>query len=81
MVQPWKILGAGILTQIGLYELVDILYGENAPDFGAASDGDGRNMILGRKFSLPPAIAVLAANAGLAPGIKQVFGSGAVYAH
>jgi len=36
------------------HELVDILYGENAPDFGAASDGDGdRNMILGRKFSLP----------------------------
>ncbi len=33
------------------HELVDILYGENAPDFGAASDGDGdRNMILGRKF-------------------------------
>jgi len=40
------------------HELVDILYGENAPDFGAASDGDGdRNMILGRKFFRSLAIA------------------------
>lgn len=39
------------------HDLVEVLYGENAPDFGAASDGDGdRNMILGRKFLLPPAI-------------------------
>ena len=42
--------------------LVDILFGENAPDFGAASDGDGdRNMILGRNFFVNPSdsLAVL----------------------
>ncbi|HIK31139.1 MAG TPA: alpha-D-glucose phosphate-specific phosphoglucomutase [Oscillatoriales cyanobacterium M4454_W2019_049] len=53
------------------HELVDILYGENAPDFGAASDGDGdRNMILGRRFFVTPSdsLAVLAANAKLVPG-------------
>ena len=42
-----------------------------APDFGAASDGDGdRNMILGRGIYVSPSdsLAVLAANAHLAPG-------------
>lgn len=55
------------------HELVDILYGENAPDFGAASDGDGdRNMILGRHFFVTPSdsLAVLAANAKLVPGYQ-----------
>ncbi|MDR2875564.1 MAG: alpha-D-glucose phosphate-specific phosphoglucomutase, partial [Methylobacillus sp.] len=55
------------------HELVEILYGENAPDFGAASDGDGdRNMILGKKFFVTPSdsLAILAANATLAPGYK-----------
>lgn len=55
------------------HELVDILYGENAPDFGAASDGDGdRNMILGRKFFVTPSdsLAILAANATLIPGYR-----------
>ncbi len=53
------------------HELVDILYGDDAPDFGAASDGDGdRNMILGRRFFVTPSdsLAVLAANATLVPG-------------
>ncbi|MBH8553969.1 alpha-D-glucose phosphate-specific phosphoglucomutase [Nostocaceae cyanobacterium CENA357] len=53
------------------HELVDILFGEDAPDFGAASDGDGdRNMILGRKFFVTPSdsLAVLTANATLVPG-------------
>ncbi|HYX14215.1 MAG TPA: alpha-D-glucose phosphate-specific phosphoglucomutase [Nostoc sp.] len=53
------------------HELVDILYAEDAPDFGAAFDGDGdRNMILGRKFFVTPSdsLAVLAANAKLIPG-------------
>src|SRR5258705_1793224 len=48
--------------------------GPNAPDFGAASDGDGdRNMILGRDFFVPPSdsLAVLAANATLAPGYAR----------
>ncbi|EPS61197.1 hypothetical protein M569_13602, partial [Genlisea aurea] len=47
-------------------DLVDVLFGENAPDFGAASDGDGdRNMILGSKFFVTPSdsVAVIAANA------------------
>ncbi|KAG9457044.1 hypothetical protein H6P81_001552 [Aristolochia fimbriata] len=47
-------------------ELVDILFGENAPNFGAASDGDGdRNMILGGHFFVTPSdsVAVIAANA------------------
>ncbi|XP_068315632.1 phosphoglucomutase, chloroplastic [Pyrus communis] len=47
-------------------DLVDILYSENGPDFGAASDGDGdRNMILGRSFFVTPSdsVAIIAANA------------------
>jgi phosphoglucomutase len=54
-------------------ELVDILFAADAPDFGAASDGDGdRNMILGRKFFVTPSdsLAVLAANAHLTPGYR-----------
>jgi len=56
------------------HELVDILYAEDAPDFGAAFDGDGdRNMILGRKFFVTPSdsLAVLAANAKLIPGYSE----------
>src|SRR5688500_10406958 len=53
------------------HDLVEIMRGKNAPDFGAASDGDGdRNMILGRNFFVTPSdsLAILAANATLAPG-------------
>jgi phosphoglucomutase len=56
------------------HELVEILYGGNAPDFGAASDGDGdRNMILGKHFFVTPSdsLAILAANAHLVPGYQQ----------
>ncbi|MFI4941202.1 MAG: alpha-D-glucose phosphate-specific phosphoglucomutase [Burkholderiales bacterium] len=56
------------------HELVEILYGENAPDFGAASDGDGdRNMILGKHFFVTPSdsLAILAANAHLVPGYQK----------
>ena len=52
-------------------ELMDRMMGEDAPDFGAASDGDGdRNMIVGRGIYVTPSdsLAVLAANAHLAPG-------------
>jgi len=55
-------------------ELVDMLYGDNAPDFGAASDGDGdRNMILGNHFFVTPSdsLAVLTANATLIPAYKS----------
>ncbi|ONK72704.1 uncharacterized protein A4U43_C04F22250 [Asparagus officinalis] len=47
-------------------DLVEIMYAENAPDLGAASDGDGdRNMILGRNFFITPSdsVAIIAANA------------------
>uniref|UniRef100_A0A6M2ECC5 phosphoglucomutase (alpha-D-glucose-1,6-bisphosphate-dependent) n=1 Tax=Populus davidiana TaxID=266767 RepID=A0A6M2ECC5_9ROSI len=47
-------------------DLVDIMYAENGPDFGAASDGDGdRNMVLGRGFFVTPSdsVAIIAANA------------------
>ena len=47
-------------------ELADIMFGDDAPDFGAASDGDGdRNMILGSKFAVTPSdsVAIIAANA------------------
>ena len=50
------------------------LMGPKAPDFGAASDGDGdRNMILGRGIYVSPSdsLAVIAANAHLAPGWAQ----------
>ncbi|HEY9762603.1 MAG TPA: alpha-D-glucose phosphate-specific phosphoglucomutase, partial [Trichocoleus sp.] len=56
------------------HDLVEILFGDNAPDFGAASDGDGdRNMILGRHFFVTPSdsLAVLAANAHLVPGYRS----------
>ncbi len=53
--------------------LMDEMFGANAPDFGAASDGDGdRNMVVGRGIYVSPSdsLAVLAANAHLAPGYK-----------
>jgi len=55
-------------------DLVEVLYGDNAPEFGAASDGDGdRNMILGNHFFVTPSdsLAVLAANATLVPGYSS----------
>jgi phosphoglucomutase len=54
--------------------LVEEMFGDRAPDFGAASDGDGdRNMILGRNFFVTPSdsLAVLAANAQLVPGYSS----------
>jgi phosphoglucomutase len=53
--------------------LMDEMFGAAAPDFGAASDGDGdRNMVVGRGIYVSPSdsLAVLAANAHLAPGYK-----------
>jgi phosphoglucomutase len=51
-------------------DLYDRMMGDDAPDFGAASDGDGdRNLIIGRGIFVTPSdsLAVLAANAHLAP--------------
>ena len=56
------------------HELMAEMMGEGAPDFGAASDGDGdRNMIVGRGTYVSPSdsLAVLAANAHLAPGYAK----------
>ena len=55
-------------------ELHDLLMSPAAPDFGAASDGDGdRNLIIGRKQFVTPSdsLAMLAANAHLAPGYAK----------
>lgn len=56
-------------------ELVKVAYsGAQAPDFAAASDGDGdRNMILGRGFFVTPSdsLALIAANAKLIPAYAQ----------
>jgi len=56
-------------------DLVSRLYAkEIAPDFGAASDGDGdRNMILGKHFFVNPSdsLAIMAANAHLIPGYHR----------
>ena len=56
-------------------DLVAHLKGKNAPDFGAACDGDGdRNLILGRDFFVTPgdSLAIIAEHAGRAiPGYRQ----------
>ncbi len=55
-------------------ELIALLQGDDALDFGAASDGDGdRNMVLGKNFYINPcdSLAVIAANAQLIPGYKS----------
>ena len=51
--------------------LFDLMMSPDAPDLGAASDGDGdRNLIIGKGMFVTPSdsLAVLAANAALAPG-------------
>jgi len=55
-------------------ELMGVMYSDTAPDFGAASDGDGdRNMIVGRNCYVSPSdsLAVLADLAHLAPGYSE----------
>jgi len=54
-------------------ELIALIAAPDAPDFGAASDGDGdRNMIVGRGVEVTPSdsLALLAANATVAPGYR-----------
>ena len=54
-------------------QLMDIMHSTNAPDFGAASDGDGdRNMIVGKNQYVTPSdsLALLTAKAHLAPAYK-----------
>ena len=55
-------------------ELAELMFSSIAPDFGAASDGDGdRNMILGKNIFVTPSdsLAILAANAHLIPGYSN----------
>ena len=55
-------------------ELYDLMMSTDGPDFGAASDGDGdRNLIIGKGIFVTPSdsLALLAANAHLAPGYSQ----------
>lgn len=55
-------------------DLVNIMFGDKAPDFGAANDGDGdRNMILGKKFFVTPSdsLAILTDNYALIPAYKN----------
>ncbi len=52
-------------------ELADLMFTPDAPDFAAASDGDGdRNMILGSNIFVTPSdsLAIIAANAHLVSG-------------
>ncbi|AFJ03787.1 phosphoglucomutase [Methylophaga frappieri] len=55
-------------------DLVNIMFGEDAPDFGGASDGDGdRNMILGKHCFVTPSdsLAIIAANSHLIPAYQS----------
>lgn len=55
-------------------DLVKVAYDPQAPDFSAASDGDGdRNMILGNHFFVTPSdsLALIAANAKLIPAYAK----------
>jgi phosphoglucomutase len=55
-------------------ELYDLMMSKDAPDFGAASDGDGdRNLVIGRGIFITPSdsVAMLAANATCAPGYAR----------
>jgi phosphoglucomutase len=54
-------------------KLLDLMMSPQAPDLGAASDGDGdRNLIIGRGLFVAPSdsLAMLAANAHLAPAYR-----------
>ena len=55
-------------------QLYDHMMGPDAPDFGAASDGDGdRNLIVGKGIFVTPSdsLAMLAANAHLVPAYRD----------
>jgi len=54
-------------------DLIAHMFAADAPDMGAASDGDAdRNMVVGRKFVVSPSdsLAVMAAHATLVPGYR-----------
>ncbi|WP_230530021.1 alpha-D-glucose phosphate-specific phosphoglucomutase [Microvirga roseola] len=56
------------------HDLMELMYGPDAPDFGAASDGDGdRNMIVAPGLFVTPSdsLAILTSYAHLAPGYAE----------
>jgi phosphoglucomutase len=56
------------------HELAERMFSDNAPTFGAASDGDGdRNMITGNNIFVTPSdsLAIMAANAHLIPAYAK----------
>jgi phosphoglucomutase len=56
------------------HDLMELMYGPDTPDFGAASDGDGdRNMIVAPKLFVTPSdsLAILTSYAHLAPGYAK----------
>lgn len=56
------------------HELLSLMMSPAAPNFGAASDGDGdRNLVIGRGCYVTPSdsLAILAANARLVPAFKD----------
>lgn len=55
------------------HQLAELMFSEQSPDFGAASDGDGdRNMIVGNNIFVTPSdsLAILTANADHVPAYK-----------
>jgi len=55
-------------------DLIAHLFADNAPDMGAASDGDAdRNMVVGRRFVVSPSdsLAVMVAHAHRVPGYRN----------
>ncbi len=55
------------------HHLAHVMFSDQSPDFGAASDGDGdRNMIVGKHIFVTPSdsLAILTANADFAPAYK-----------
>ena len=56
------------------HELAELMFSEQSPDFGAASDGDGdRNMIVGKNIFVTPSdsLAIITANANTVPAYKN----------
>lgn len=59
---------------VNAHELIEHMNRPDAPDFGAATDGDAdRNLIVGRHFAVTPSdsLAILAANATRIPGYSK----------
>ena len=82
--QPGSVINAVPLEDFGghhpdpnpvvAHALIEYMSRSDAPDFGAATDGDAdRNMIVGRNFAMSPSdsLAILAANAIKIPGYSK----------